>query len=137
MGETQVPQKFNFVRHADDPRVDAIFRSLSVALSDYLSAPSLGDPFFPPVPGDDITLLPEHAVILVDCTPNDVRVNLPDVATIIVGKIYNVKKIDPSGNVVIFDPFEDQTIDGELECTMPRQYDNLTLYNDGTQWWIL
>lgn len=63
-------------------------------------------------------------------------VSLPD-ATLYVGKLYVIKKIDSSANFVVIDPFGTQTIDGNLTVSITTQYQSLTLQSNGSTWDII
>ena len=70
---------------------------------------------------------------LVDATSGSVVITLSDS---VVGKVFNVKKIDSSINTVTVTP-ESGTIDGEASKIIASQWTNLTAQTDGTNWYIL
>lgn len=70
-----------------------------------------------------------------DATTNSITVNLPS-ASSNVGKIYNIKKVDTSGNIILIVPCS-ETIDGEVNHTISLPYANLTLQSNGIDWDIL
>ncbi len=71
-----------------------------------------------------------------DATTNSITVNLPS-ASSNVGKIYNIKKVDTSGNIILIVPVVSETIDGEVNHTISLPYANLTLQSNGIGWDIL
>lgn len=82
------------------------------------------------------TLVLTEDVILVDASGGSVTLNLPAAAT--AGrKIYNVKKIDGTGNSVIIDADSTETIDGALTLSTVTQYESFTIVCDGTAWYII
>lgn len=70
-----------------------------------------------------------------DCTSNAITISLPAASTM-AGRWLNVKKIDSTGNVVTIDPNGSETIDGATTISLTMQYESVTLYSDGTEWWI-
>jgi hypothetical protein len=75
-------------------------------------------------------------VILVDASSGTVTVTLP-AASGNAGKVYQIKKIDSSGNTVIIDGDGAETIDEAPTLTTTVQYEAFTLVCDGTEWWII
>lgn len=81
-------------------------------------------------------VLGTDSVIKVDAGTTPVTVNLPD-ATTVQGKVFYIKKMDNSVNVVTLDPFSTQTIDGLATEVLAIQYEGVSLVSDGNNWIIL
>jgi hypothetical protein len=81
-------------------------------------------------------VLGTDALIKVDAGLNPITVNLPD-ATTLQGKVYYIKKVDSSVNVVTIDAFSTQTIDGVTTEVLSIQYEGVSLVSDGNNWLIL
>ena len=78
----------------------------------------------------------EHTIIADDDTAGStVTLTLP-AASGIDGRIYVIKKIGTTANVVI-DGNAAETIDGALTATLTTQYESITIQCDGTSWWII
>lgn len=71
-----------------------------------------------------------------DATSGTLTITLPAAATF-VGKIYNIKKVDTTGNVVLVDPSSAETIDSDATHTISLPYANLTIQSNGAGWDIL
>ena len=74
--------------------------------------------------------------IRADAGLNPVTVTLPD-ATALLGKVYRIKKVDNSVNVVTINCFGAQTIDGNATESLSVQYEALTLVSNGNTWDIV
>lgn len=87
----------------------------------------------------DQTLNPTSTdfTILVDASGANRTINLPNTASTTVGRIFNIKKTDSSGNSVFIDAFASQTIDGNTVRTSTVQYTNVQIQSDGTNWQVL
>jgi hypothetical protein len=81
----------------------------------------------------DYTILSTDNLILVNaaCT-----ITLPATAGL-QGKTYNIKHITTDGISVIVNTSGGATIDGELSKTMIAKNTNLTVFTDGSQWYII
>jgi len=80
------------------------------------------------------TLLDEtYGTVLVDASLGPVEITLPSVANGFV-KIYNIKKIDSSSNVVTISPQTGETLDGESYFEINYQYDSYSIVNHPTGW---
>lgn len=86
--------------------------------------------------GSSTTLDDTNYTLTVDASTQAVTVNLPD-ATTCGGRVYNVKKMDSSGNSVTLDANGSQTIDGTTTKSTTTQYFNFQIQSNGTQWIIL
>jgi hypothetical protein len=88
--------------------------------------------------GLDVTLTPANDNLLVANAGVDVTVTLPT-AVGNSGKQYSIKKID-AGNTMFIASVLGQNIDGTNATATPLavtvQYEAITLFSDGTQWWI-
>ena len=77
-----------------------------------------------------------EVVIYVDTTNGNIKVTLPAVANL-AGKFYYIKKVDSSNNAVTVDGNGSETIDGEEELVINRQYAYILIHCDGSEWFIL
>lgn len=75
-------------------------------------------------------------VYRVDCTSGAVTITL-DSAVSYPGAFVFIKKIDGSGNNLTIDASGAETIDDAATITLTTQYEAVTLYSDGVEWWIL
>ena len=75
-------------------------------------------------------------IILCDATSNAITVNLPQASTS-ANLVYNIKKIDSTGNTVTIDGNASETIDGATTSVLATQYDSATIVCDGSNWFIL
>ncbi len=75
-------------------------------------------------------------VILCDASGGVFTITLPPTASV-PKQVYNIKKIDTSGNVVTLDPDGTETIDGDLTVTLSAPYESLMLVTDGSNWFVL
>ena len=82
------------------------------------------------------TLNGEDRVVFCDATLGPITVTLPAAADS-EGKTYDIKKTDNSANAVIVDGNGAETIDDQTTQTLSSQYDSLTLFCNGSEWWIL
>ena len=64
-------------------------------------------------------------------------ITLPAVASTTTGKVYHIKKIDSSANVVTVDGNASETIDDGTTASITTQYECITIINNGSEWWIL
>jgi hypothetical protein len=53
------------------------------------------------------------------------------------GRVYNIKKIDSSPNIVTVDGDGSETIDDGTTAALTVQYEAITIISDGAEWWIL
>jgi hypothetical protein len=74
--------------------------------------------------------------LLVDASAAARTVNLP-AAAVNPGKLFNIKKIDSSGNTVTIEPAGAETIDGAGNKVLTTQYEKLSIQSDGAAWWII
>jgi hypothetical protein len=84
--------------------------------------------------GEDTTLDASHYAVLVDASAGDVVISLPTVTTSF-GRIYNIKKIDDSANIVTIDGSGTQRIDGSFTKTLSTRWASIQIQNDGTFAW--
>ena len=75
--------------------------------------------------------------ILADATSAAFTVTLPAVAAIPTGRIYNIKKLDSTGNNVTVDANAAELIDGATTAVIAAQFNSLTVQSDGTEWHII
>ncbi|MES2136999.1 MAG: hypothetical protein V4502_08075 [Pseudomonadota bacterium] len=69
-----------------------------------------------------------------DATSGNVTLSLPASPT--TGELHNVKRKDASGNLCLIDG-NGKTIDGGSSVPMATQYLGISVYYDGTQWWVI
>lgn len=81
------------------------------------------------------TLVSTDNTILADATSGDITMTLPAAASHS-GRVYTVKKINASNNVII-DANSSETIDGTTTKTLSGQWDSLTFQSNGTNWFII
>jgi hypothetical protein len=74
--------------------------------------------------------------ILADATSGAFSIFLPT-AIGIAGRIYVIKKIDSSPNVVTVDPNSTQTIDGDLVRLLGSPYQTLVIQSNGSNWMVI
>lgn len=80
------------------------------------------------------TALPADETLLVDATSGSVTITLP--ATPVIGKKYNVKKIDSSSNTAVVDG-NGKMIDGNASVSGSLPYQGWVMQYDGTAWFII
>lgn len=74
--------------------------------------------------------------ILVDCTSGALTMTLPDpTAAPHVHARFVIKKVDSTGNAVTIATNGSETIDGSATASLASQWDSLTVWNDGTNWY--
>lgn len=73
-------------------------------------------------------------VLLADATSAAVNLTLPSPSD---GKLFFIKKVDSSENLVSLLPFASETIDGDSQASLTGQYDSIEVVSDGTSWFIL
>ena len=83
-----------------------------------------------------VSLLASDSVLLADASGGAITLTLPN-ASGASGVQLDIKKTDSSQNAVTIDGFSSQTIDDETTHALTTQYDSLTVFCDGTEWWIL
>ena len=71
----------------------------------------------------------------IDCTSGNVTVTL-EAASGETGNRYTFKREDASGNTITIDADASETIDGATTVGLASQYDSVTIWCDGTEWWI-
>ncbi len=74
--------------------------------------------------------------IIVDATSGAVTVTLPT-ASGKAGRMYTIKKIDASANVVTIDGNGAETVDGAANAQLAAQYDVVRVICNGSTWWIV
>ena len=74
--------------------------------------------------------------VFVDASGGAVTITLPTAASA-TDVEYFVKKIDSSANAVTIDGNGAETIDDATTQVLSSQYDAITLYSDGTEWWVV
>lgn len=82
------------------------------------------------------TLTAEDGLVIADASGGTFTLTLPT-AVGITGRVYRVKKIDATANVVTVDANGAETIDGAVTATLTIQYEAITVVSDGTEWWVL
>lgn len=79
---------------------------------------------------------PTNYFLTVDATSNNITVDLPG-ATSVRGRQFIIKRKDNTGNTVTIDPTGTETIDGSATYSLSSQYQSVTLFSDGTEWWVI
>lgn len=82
------------------------------------------------------TLTTANDVVLCDCSGGAITVTLPAAATR-TGKMFDIKKIDSSGNAATIDGNGSETIDDVTTKILASQYNSVTVMSDGSEWWVL
>lgn len=82
------------------------------------------------------TMLPEDDAVLCDASGGAFTVTLKT-AVSMSGRSVWIKKTDSSGNAVTLDGDGSETIDGSTTQVISSQHVTLSIYSDGTQWWII
>ena len=78
----------------------------------------------------------EDYTIICNASGGAFTITLPVVASH-TGRIYHIKKIDSSANIVTVDGNASETIDDGLTAVLTVQYESITIQSDGSEWWIL
>lgn len=81
------------------------------------------------------TLANENIVLAV-ASGGDVTLTLPAAASS-TNKMYRIKKIDSTSNLVIIDPNASETIDGQTTLEISVQWVSVTIVCNGTAWFIV
>jgi hypothetical protein len=76
------------------------------------------------------------SVLLVNATGANVVITLPQASTVL-GKRYDIKKIDATANTVTITTYMSETIDGTTTQLLANQYTSLTFISDGSNWYIV
>lgn len=82
------------------------------------------------------TLLVTDFVILGDCTSTSFTLTLPTAATGI-GRIFFLKKIDSTANILTVQGAGSDTIDGSNTFLLPSQWLCVSIVSNGTSWYVL
>jgi len=82
----------------------------------------------------DYTAVDGDEVIVVDAAAGNVTITLPT-AVGINGKLYTIKRIDATANVVTVQGTGGETIDDDADQDL-LQYDAMRVISDGIEWWI-
>jgi hypothetical protein len=78
-----------------------------------------------------------NAALHVDATAGAVTITLPDAAQVAAAKFpFSLKKIDASANAVMVQGGSGQTIDGAASRSLTSQYQDMTLYSDGSHYFV-
>lgn len=82
------------------------------------------------------TTLSDYTTVLVNAASAPVTITLP-AAALSTNKIYRVKKIDATANIVIVEGNGAETIDGDLNITIAFQNSSMDIVSNGTSWYII
>jgi len=82
------------------------------------------------------TLTRSHRTVLCNATAAAFTVTLPASANSKY-QIYEIKKIDSTGNAVTVDANASETIDGDLTKSLNLQNESITIQSNGTSWYII
>ena len=74
--------------------------------------------------------------IMCDASGGGFTITLPAAASH-TGRVYHIKKIDSSGNIVTVDGNSSETIDDATTAVLTTQYESITIQSDGDEWFIL
>lgn len=77
-----------------------------------------------------------YFTVLCDASSGDVTLNLPVVSSA-VGRLYNVKKVDSTGNSCILDGNGSETIDGATTKVITIQWQTIQIQANSAAWFIL
>ena len=80
--------------------------------------------------------LTSDSVILCNASSGAFTVTLPTAASVL-GKLYTIKKIDTSANVVTVTTTSSQTIDGAITNIVATPYESVTVVSDNSNWSIV
>jgi hypothetical protein len=105
----------------------------------FSSTPSVANQTVVNISGTNHVITSNEDVILAANAGSDITVTLPD-ATVVSGKIINIKKID-AGNTMFIKSVSGQTLDGvnidAAPLGIPTQFENITVVSNGVNWFIL
>ncbi len=82
------------------------------------------------------TLDATHYTVLVDASGGAVTITLPAAASHS-GRIYNIKKIDSTANIVTIDPNSAELIDGIVTLALIARNEKARPQSDATEWWTI
>lgn len=99
-------------------------------------ANAFGNPVTVSTKTSNYTLLPTDFVILGDCTSSAFTLSLPT-ASAGVGRIFFLKKIDSSVNILTIQANGAELIDGSNTFLLPSQWQCITVVSSGTAWYII
>lgn len=77
-----------------------------------------------------------YQIILCDASGGAITLNLPAAASLI-GKVFEIKKIDSTANTVTIDPSGAEQIEGDTTAQLSFEGECLTIICDATEWWII
>lgn len=84
----------------------------------------------------DAVLTVNDFTVLIDAGGADSTATLPDASTVS-GIVYNIKKIDGTGNIVTITPFGGQTVDDDVNRKLTVHYESITIQSNGANWFII
>lgn len=71
----------------------------------------------------------------IDASAGDVTITMPT-AVAITGEEFDLKRIDDTANTVTINTTSSQTIDGSLTKSLVSQYEDLTVYSNGSNYGV-
>jgi hypothetical protein len=77
-----------------------------------------------------------HYTVLIDASSGIKTISLPSTSSNN-GTLFNIKKIDSTGNNVIVNSVDAAPIDGNSSVTIQNRYTTLTVQCSGSNWWII
>jgi hypothetical protein len=87
---------------------------------------------------NNASLNENHFIVLANASTNSITITLPDAsATLNIGRLYVIKKIDSSSNAVIIQPQSGQTIDGQTNKVLTTQNEVIRLVASNSNWYII
>ena len=84
----------------------------------------------------DYTMNPGDCIVIGDATGGDITITLPR-AQDVAGRVFYVKKIDGSANLVRIEGYGSETVDEAANANATVQYESFTVVSDGVEWWIV
>ncbi len=97
---------------------------------------AFGNPVTVSTKTSNYTFLVTDFVVLGDCTSGAFTVSLPTAASG-VGRIFFLKKIDSTSNVLTLQANGTELIDGNNTFLLPSQWQSVTVVSSGSAWYIL
>jgi hypothetical protein len=83
-----------------------------------------------------VELTPIHNTVLCNASSSAITVTLP-LSSRSKGRVFDIKKIDSSGNAITLTPQTGELIDGAASLSFTTRYQSYTIQSDGEDWYIL
>jgi hypothetical protein len=88
------------------------------------------------IPGTSHTLTALDSTVFANGSSGAFTLTLPS-AVGITGKIYTIKKIDSTANVITVAATSNQTIDGATTYLLSKQWEYVSIQSNGTNWMVI